>query len=517
MKLSVCMVLRDEGKTIRRCLDSMKFFVDEYVIGIDSKCSDNTKDEVLKFFTDNPTLEKNVYDYEWKDSFSKARNEGMDKATGTHILIMDGHEFFPDEFYNITEKRMIDNIVCINNLKKSLETEDLDEGHIHLYQQPFIGNTPNNYFLQPRVYRNAPTIRFGRDAHNTIRNTDPKKTISFPEIILIHDAPEDNRAWRKEQRIEMNTKALKEDIEKNPLDTRAMFYLGNTRMEAEDWSQAIYWFNRYIEVCKTEQSEKYQVLLHKSIAHRASKELQLARDSAILAVAIDPRRRDAYLQLGSIYLEAEEWENAVHYYLTAIRQSPASSRMFQNGPASTFDPHQRIAHAYEKLGRHTEAVAHLKVAMSYIENPEWEKKIDELKARKPNLLILDHIGSFTKELINRVRLSEKFNLVVLPEYDARMVQWADYIFCEWGDYNAYRCAKTAAHKTVIRIHGYEAYTNIDLLKKIDWLGVKKVVFVAKHIREMLKELIPLERSVFIPNVVDIDKFDIFNTNETSVM
>ena len=51
-KLSVCLVLKNEGETIYRTLDSCKLFVDEYVIGIDDKCSDNTSDEVTRFFDD---------------------------------------------------------------------------------------------------------------------------------------------------------------------------------------------------------------------------------------------------------------------------------------------------------------------------------------------------------------------------------------------------------------------------------------------------------------------------------
>lgn len=510
MKLSVCMILRDEGKTIDRCLKSMIGIVDEWIIGIDSKCTDNTEETVNKFFIDNPSFEKNIYKYEWKDSFSKARNEGIDKATGTHILIMDGHEVFPERFYNITEKKEIDNILCFNEMKKILEKDGSDIASIHLYQQPFIGNTPNNYFLQPRVYRNAPEIRFGRDAHNTIRNT--KSEIHFPEIILLHDAPEDNREWRKKQRIEMNTRVLQEDIDKNPNDVKAMFYLGNTHMEAGEWVKAISVYDKYLSLCLVDHSERYQILIHKAISHKFLKEFSKARDSAILAIGIDPFRRDAYMIAGQIYFDEDKYQEALHYFLTALKTEVSHSMMFQNGPTATWDPHQRLARTYEKMGDKEKAVAHYKAALSYLDNQGWKDAIAELSKGLPNFLIIDRIGSFTKTFVERLKKTEKFNIVYIKEFDARLVKWADYVFCEWGDIDALKCAETVPEKTVIRIHGYEAYLNRGLLSQIDWTKIKKVIFVAKHIQKMLKDIIPLEKGIVIPNGVDTEAFSIVKEN-----
>lgn len=507
MKLSTCLILRDEGKTIYKCLDSMKAFVDEYVIGIDNKTSDNTEDEVKKFFNDNPK-DNIIYRYDWKDSFSLARNEGMDKATGDYILIMDGHEFFPVEWFNITANSVINVQEVMKELKNIITKEtDKEEVHINLYQQPFIGMTPNNFFLQPRIYKNRTDIRFGRDAHNVIKNVNQDKVVHFPEAIIIHDATEENRKWRAEQRIEMNTKALKEDIEKNPQDTRAMFYLGNTRMEAKDWTQAIYWFGKYLETRKDDNSEKYQVLLHKALCHRELKDWQLMRDNLHIAIGIDPYRRDAYICCADMYtqIDTPDWDKVIYYLTEALKNKPQHSRMFQNGPSMTWDPHQKLAQAYIKKGQNEKAIAHLKIAYSYLQNKEWADMISKLKSNKTNLLILDHIGSFTKEIVDEFRKDNRLNVVYLKDYDPRFGIWADRIFVEWGDVNALRACEVYPEKTVIRIHGYEAYINKQLLSSIPWDRVHKVVFVAEHIRQMLKDIIPLNKSEVIFNGVDAEK------------
>lgn len=504
-KLSVCMILRDEGQTIRRCLDSLVGFVDEYVIGIDNKCSDNTEEEVNKFFAENPSFEKVLYRYDWDNSFSKARNQGIDKATGDYFLVMDGHEYFPDNYYNITVGEVLPIRQLLPRVKSQLDGE-IQEIHFQLYQQPFYGDTPSNFFLQPRIYLNKPEIRFGRDAHNTIKNVDQNKVTHYTEILILHDAPADNRAWRKDQRIEMNTKALKEDIEANPNDTRAMFYLGNTRLEAVDYTQAIYWYGRYLQVCKFDNSEKYQVLLHKGLAHVECKDYSLARDCFHLAIGIDPMRRDGYIAMGDLESKLEKWDNAIVYYNQALNIKPQNSRMFQGGPALTWDPHQKIARAYKMKGDNRKSLAHLKIANSYMKNDGWEKEIKELSGERVKMLVVDHIGSFTKELVEDMRKDKGLEVAFLKEFDSTHGIWADRIFIEWGDYNALEACRKHPEKCVVRIHGYEAYLNRELLKQIDWMKVRKVIFVAKHIQEMLSDIIPTSKSVVIHNGVDVDKF-----------
>ena len=57
--------------------------------------------------------------------------------------------------------------------------------------------------------------------------------------MIIHDAPEDNRKERQIQRLEMNTRELKADLDKKPDDLRARFYLANTDMEAKKFQSAV--------------------------------------------------------------------------------------------------------------------------------------------------------------------------------------------------------------------------------------------------------------------------------------
>ena len=76
--LSLCMIVRDEEKHIRRCIESVKGLVDEIVV-VDTGSTDNTV-EIAKEYG------AKVYFHDWEDDFSKAKNEALRHAAGDFIL-----------------------------------------------------------------------------------------------------------------------------------------------------------------------------------------------------------------------------------------------------------------------------------------------------------------------------------------------------------------------------------------------------------------------------------------------
>ena len=82
--LSLCMIVKNEEDCLLRCLMSVIPVVDEIVI-VDTGSTDRTK-EIAE------TFGAKVYDIEWTDDFSEARNISLSKATGKWILVLDADE-----------------------------------------------------------------------------------------------------------------------------------------------------------------------------------------------------------------------------------------------------------------------------------------------------------------------------------------------------------------------------------------------------------------------------------------
>lgn len=82
--ISLCMIVRNEELNIRRCLDSVKNYVDEMVI-VDTGSADRTKAVCSEYGA-------RIFDFEWKNDFAAARNFSLEKARGDWILWLDADE-----------------------------------------------------------------------------------------------------------------------------------------------------------------------------------------------------------------------------------------------------------------------------------------------------------------------------------------------------------------------------------------------------------------------------------------
>ncbi len=83
--LSLCMIARDEEKTIGTALDSVSGIVDEIVV-LDTGSSDRTGEIAGAYGA-------RVIESHWQDDFSAARNEALREARGDYILFLDADEY----------------------------------------------------------------------------------------------------------------------------------------------------------------------------------------------------------------------------------------------------------------------------------------------------------------------------------------------------------------------------------------------------------------------------------------
>lgn len=117
--LSLVMITKNEGLKIRRCLESVKNFVSEIIV-VDTGSIDKTKEIALEFGA-------KIFDYEWNNSFSDARNFAIKQASGDWNLILDADEFITnlnidkiDKFIN-SKENIIGKIKVINLFEQDNE------------------------------------------------------------------------------------------------------------------------------------------------------------------------------------------------------------------------------------------------------------------------------------------------------------------------------------------------------------------------------------------------------------
>ena len=105
--LSIGMIVKNEEKVLRRCLDSLKPLMEQIsceLIIADTGSTDSTV-EIAKEYTDN------VFHFEWINDFAAARNSTLEKAKGQWYMFIDADEYLDEDigemvhFFKIPELR----------------------------------------------------------------------------------------------------------------------------------------------------------------------------------------------------------------------------------------------------------------------------------------------------------------------------------------------------------------------------------------------------------------------------
>ncbi len=145
--ISLCMIVKNEEAFLERCLQSVHLFVDEIII-VDTGSNDRTK-EIARTFTDK------IYDFEWINDFSAARNEALKHATGQWILVMDADEYMEENE--------------IRGLRERLGKEQPKSNVIYELTICNFQGTGNNIWVTEaqvvRVFANGVGISYQRPVH----------------------------------------------------------------------------------------------------------------------------------------------------------------------------------------------------------------------------------------------------------------------------------------------------------------------------------------------------------------
>lgn len=160
------MIVKNEERVLKRCLDSIRDLVDEIII-VDTGSTDSTK-EIAAVYTDR------IYDFKWVDDFSAARNFSFSKASCDYIYIADADEYLDDqardEFIKLKE--------CM------MEEIEIVQMHYNTVGFDTVLNVTSEY--RPKLFKRLREFVWIDPIHETVR-TAP---VVFDSDIIVTHAPE---------------------------------------------------------------------------------------------------------------------------------------------------------------------------------------------------------------------------------------------------------------------------------------------------------------------------------------
>jgi tetratricopeptide (TPR) repeat protein len=152
LRLSLCMIVRDEQEMLGRCLAAVQDAVDEMVI-VDTGSTDDTIAIALSFGA-------RVIEREWTGSFGEARNVAFEAATGDWTLVLDADELLVAEDVELLRSLTGRTWREAFYVSETNYTGDLEAG------SAVVHNTL-------RVFRNRPEYRYRGRLHEQIADTLP--------------------------------------------------------------------------------------------------------------------------------------------------------------------------------------------------------------------------------------------------------------------------------------------------------------------------------------------------------
>ena len=280
--LSLCMIVKDEENWLVKCLMSIMPIVDEIIV-VDTGSTDRTR-EIAKVFG------AKVYDFEWNDDFSEARNFSLSKASGDWILVLDADEVLsPLDYKRLTRIVKSDtdhpvgySIVTRNYVKPPYITGWTCNDGYYPEEEDGTGWHPSS---KVRLFSNDNRIRFQNPVHEFVENSLMKYGIEIRKCdIPIHHYGQVSRE-NYDAKSDKYYRLSKKKFEEKGGDLESLIKLA---------IQAGSEFGKYEE----------------------------AVDLWERVLKIDPRNTKALVNMGGVLLRLKRYEAARTSSKTAMEQNP---------------------------------------------------------------------------------------------------------------------------------------------------------------------------------------------------
>ncbi|HEX7292521.1 MAG TPA: glycosyltransferase [Conexibacter sp.] len=342
MRLSLCMIVKDEEEMLPRCLAAAAPAVDEIVI-VDTGSSDRTIEIAREFGA-------TVIEREWTGSFSEARNVSFDAATGDWLMFLDADEVLVEE-----------DAARLRALRGKTWRECFYLTEISYTGELGDGTAATHTAL--RVFRARPEYRFSGTLHEQIAETLP---LHIPERIEATDIRVEHYGYLgavrdAKEKSRRNIELLLRQRDAGASDPFLHFNLGSEYGAVGDARAALEQFERAWELIVNDPQGRTWGFMP-ALASRLVRALRICgRHEDCIArgaegLARYPGFTDIVFEQAAATLALGDVDGALGLYRECIAMGDAPSRYTATVGMGTFLPTIAIAEIHHARGETAEAV-----------------------------------------------------------------------------------------------------------------------------------------------------------------
>lgn len=246
IRLSQCMIVKNEEKNIRRALSWGKDVLWEQIV-VDTGSTDRTVEIARE-------MGAKVAHFSWIDDFAAAKNYAIAMAKGDWIAFLDADEYLsPEDVEKLLP--MLEELERAGFHAASAAWVQIDGSEECLSDK--TGEKLNWQFTvkadgsrgislagtQIRLFRNQPGLRYRGRVHEKLYLEQGEFLCADKsrELSILHTGytPEELKEKKKTER---NILLVKKELEDHPEDVQLMTYLGDSYFQQKKLEEAAYWY-----------------------------------------------------------------------------------------------------------------------------------------------------------------------------------------------------------------------------------------------------------------------------------
>jgi len=348
--ISLCIITKNNEKTLRACLQSVENLVNERIL-VDTGSTDPTLKIAENFSC-------KIFHFKWNDNFSDAKNFALSKATNPWVLFLDADETISKKDHEKIKKLIETNkFLGFSLIQRSYtngiggfnwtSTKD-DE-----YKESKIatGYIPRKMV---RLFKNHTKIKFRGAIHDNVANSILKigqiKDTNIPIHHFGYLNLSNNRKERTRYYINIEKKNYKNDFFQDCQIGTQLHEIGENE-EAE----------KFLKKSIEKNSEFPYSWLELGIIMLEKRNFEQAKSSLHKAESLI-KEPMIYNYLGVLYGMLKEYEKSIFYLKRAISFLPNNA-----------DFHYNLGLTYHKLGKNNEACEEMKKAIEL--NSAYKEKV----------------------------------------------------------------------------------------------------------------------------------------------
>lgn len=295
--ISLCMIVKDEEHNLPRCLESVQGQVDEIVI-VDTGSTDGTPKVAARYGA-------KVLTFPWQNDFSAARNVSLDHASGDWVLCLDADEELLPSPQGVT-------------LRHLAASTDVDAYLMPIQNMQKDGTFTAHFAV--RFFRKMDGIRFEGKAHESVGDWLLRKGARLER------SPLALRHWgyaishdKLQEKLERNLKLLMAQVERNPHDSYAHYYIGMSLIGKKDFEGAYRHLLKAHELRPATPNMECLVLNMLAFYHLHHEDYVKAEELARHSLAITPQQHTAKIFLGIALYNQKKYREALPFLREAYQ------------------------------------------------------------------------------------------------------------------------------------------------------------------------------------------------------